>query len=514
MPVQPNTSAATSGRGVRRWLPIAVLLLPALVRADPWQALTEADLPESLGERAGQVLASARAGDVTARASIAFRMLSQGDNSRARILMQDTLGNMPEASDDRLQDAQRRHLAMMLAPMLLEGKGGPADPEAGLALLVPFARRGVPPAVEAMAWYTRNLPQLPASARLAEAWETAQEEGAFSSHAELVAAELAGLPPEDAAGAAECPDRLADPDRVLAPVRAAEADGLADPAVAQARMREALASLASPGADPVSEALSLYFEMLTARQALMMVAEMRGVALRFDEALAEPALIGLFLTSAPPDLVTAMVLDSLGWRARCDGNLLHIEADPERVPVSGQPLLLGPRRSVDPPGALHGSATGEIVWHFGTTYQGDIAQGRPHGRGTLVLPTGSRLSGEFRDGLPHGEAVYAFADGSESYRGGYRHGHRHGPGRLARDRHEDTDLIEEGRFEHGHLVEGSAQLPGAGGAATVVTWRGAFARGLAHGEGTCSVDGLTYRCGFAAGDLVSIGGIALYPRPD
>lgn len=512
MASEATHSAASFGRRARRWRSIALLLLPALVRADPWQALAEADLPGSLGERAGQVLASARAGDVTARAAIAFELLAQGDAGRARPLLRETLQNLPAAdAGDPMRRAQRLHLAMALAPLLLEGEGGPVDPEAGLALLAPLARQGVPAAVQAMAWYTRNLPQLPAADRLADAWQAAELDGSFQTHATLLAEAPAYADPVPADGT--CPAHLAGHARVLDTIRAAEAAALADPDGAQARLHGALAATL-PDAGAVQDSLTLNFAATDARALLMMLAEMAGATLAFDDGLAEGALVGAFVEQAPPSLVFAQALDALGWQARCEDAVLHIGPDPQRPSaVAGQPLLLGPLRAIDPPGARDGHATGTLAWQFGSRYQGGIANGRPHGRGSLHLPGGSRLTGEFRDGLPHGEGAYLGADGQAIYQGGFLHGHRHGRGRLASLHGEGGLHFEEGRFAHGHLVEGSRPLRGNGETA-VVTWRGSFQRGEPHGDGECSAGGLTYRCGFRAGDLVSVGGTGLYPRED
>lgn len=513
MASEATPSAASFGRRARRWRSIALLLLPALVRADPWQALAEADLPGSLGERAGQVLASARAGDVTARAAIALRLLAEGESSRARPLLQDTVRHLPVAGGTPLQDSQRRTLAMMLVPLLLEGEGGPVDPEAGLALLAPLARQGVPAAVQAMAWYTRNLPQLPAADRLADAWQAAEQDGSFRSHAALLADPPAYPDPEPADGTGTCPAHLAGHARVLDTIRAAEAAALADPDGAQARLHAALAATL-PDAGAVQDSLTLNFAATDARALLMMLAEMAGATLAFDDGLAEGALVGAFVEQAPPSLMFAQALDALGWQARCEDAMLHIGPDPQRPSaVAGQPLLLGPLRAIDPPGARDGHATGTLAWQFGSRYQGGIADGRPHGRGSLHLPGGSRLTGEFRDGLPHGEGAYLGADGQAIYQGGFLHGHRHGRGRLASLHGEGGEHVEEGRFEHGHLVEGSRPLRGSDETA-VVTWRGAFQQGEPHGDGECSAGGLTYRCGFRAGDLVSVGGTGLYPRED
>ena len=60
-------------------------------------------------------------------------------------------------------------------------------------------------------------------------------------------------------------------------------------------------------------------------------------------------------------------------------------------------------------------------------YEGDLVDGRPHGRGVYRWPSGARYEGEWRDGKRHGRGVYTWADGGR-YDGEYVDGARTGRG--------------------------------------------------------------------------------------
>ncbi len=60
-------------------------------------------------------------------------------------------------------------------------------------------------------------------------------------------------------------------------------------------------------------------------------------------------------------------------------------------------------------GERHGK--GELM-EDGDRYDGDFANGHPHGRGTYAYHTGARYEGELRDGEPDGHGTFRSADGS------------------------------------------------------------------------------------------------------
>lgn len=80
-------------------------------------------------------------------------------------------------------------------------------------------------------------------------------------------------------------------------------------------------------------------------------------------------------------------------------------------------------------------------------YEGELANGRPDGRGKLVMRSGERYEGEFRAGLYHGQGVLHAASG-DIYEGRLAFGLPNGDGRYAHASGE----IETGRFSAGKPV--------------------------------------------------------------
>ena len=80
-----------------------------------------------------------------------------------------------------------------------------------------------------------------------------------------------------------------------------------------------------------------------------------------------------------------------------------------------------------------------VVVRAGLRYAGDVRDGKPHGRGVLVVPGsgGYHYEGEFRDGAEHGHGVKTgLSLGSSGagwrYEGGFRAGLLHGAGVLVK----------------------------------------------------------------------------------
>jgi TonB family protein len=68
------------------------------------------------------------------------------------------------------------------------------------------------------------------------------------------------------------------------------------------------------------------------------------------------------------------------------------------------------------------TGTGVMEWRYGgrvSRYEGDLREGRPHGRGIFTAPNGNRYEGEHREGKRHGRGVFTFANG-DRYDGEYR----------------------------------------------------------------------------------------------
>lgn len=485
--------------------------------ANPWRELTAEDLPTRLQPHAELVLAQAIEGNPSLRASIAIGLLARGEASRARILLQDALQSLPvDTGDPRLEDV-RLDLTIELAQMLFEGAGGPSDAEAAVALLAPPAQRGLPPAVQAMRAQMLLAAQLPESERLAGAWGQASERALFRSHADMLA-EAQARPPGPPAGTVlgECTNYLGDLAGLLGPVQEAEVAAKSESGAVGQHLQDAHAAAMARDPAPADGSVSFFFDDISAVSLLVLSTLEQGFELRFADAILQnPPQVGIWVRSVPRTLVAAWVLDSFGWRARCAEGWVLIEPDPRSAAArpDAHAQFLGPVLSVEPPAAREGAATGEILWFAGARYTGDIRNGVPHGRGTLLFPNESRLTGEFVDGLAQGEAVRTLEDGHERYRGRYEAGRPHGLGRFVEIDYDGTRLVSEGRFERGALAEGSMDLR-SNAAPAVVSYRGPLQRGLPHGEGECSAGVARYRCGFVEGDLVSIGGVGVYPKVD
>ncbi len=60
-------------------------------------------------------------------------------------------------------------------------------------------------------------------------------------------------------------------------------------------------------------------------------------------------------------------------------------------------------------------------------YKGEMAAGKPHGKGIVVFDNGNSYEGNFVKGKRHGYGVYTFADG-EKYEGEWFQNQQHGQG--------------------------------------------------------------------------------------
>ncbi len=77
---------------------------------------------------------------------------------------------------------------------------------------------------------------------------------------------------------------------------------------------------------------------------------------------------------------------------------------------------------------------GTQVWRFlndgewkKEEYEGDLKDGKRHGRGVLVRASGDRYEGDWKDGKEHGRGVYVWANGDEC-KGDWREGRLVGTG--------------------------------------------------------------------------------------
>lgn len=62
-------------------------------------------------------------------------------------------------------------------------------------------------------------------------------------------------------------------------------------------------------------------------------------------------------------------------------------------------------------------------------YEGELKNGKRHGRGIYIYPNGSRYTGEWQYGKKHGWGIYKWPSGNQ-YEGEWANGNRHGKGTL------------------------------------------------------------------------------------
>lgn len=88
----------------------------------------------------------------------------------------------------------------------------------------------------------------------------------------------------------------------------------------------------------------------------------------------------------------------------------------------------GRRLPVDPDQLTY-SGTARIAWPDGRVYDGQLADGVPHGMGIETLPDGRHYEGQWLEGQRHGFGTLTAPDGSH-YEGEWRNGQRFGSGTL------------------------------------------------------------------------------------
>ena len=146
-------------------------------------------------------------------------------------------------------------------------------------------------------------------------------------------------------------------------------------------------------------------------------------------------------------------------------------------------------------GKRHGR--GVYVWSDGTRYEGDWRDGHKHGQGTYTWANGHRYAGEFRNDRRTGQGTYTWPDGGR-YQGQFLNGKLHGRGTRdwangERYVGEYRDDVRTGQgtytWPNGHRYEGqwlSNKMHGQG----TYTWpngeryAGAYRDGRRTGQGT------------------------------
>jgi hypothetical protein len=164
-------------------------------------------------------------------------------------------------------------------------------------------------------------------------------------------------------------------------------------------------------------------------------------------------------------------------------------------------------------------STGNIRFSNGETYQGEVRDSKPHGRGILRGVDGQSYEGEFSQGRPHGKGIWKYADGSV-YDGQWASGQPHGRGKQVwkNGASYEGDWVrgqQSGRgkftFPDGSIYDGdwlAGQQTGQG----KTVWKdgssydGAWSGGKQNGQGTGRwPDGTTKSGTWADGKLVGKG---------
>lgn len=110
----------------------------------------------------------------------------------------------------------------------------------------------------------------------------------------------------------------------------------------------------------------------------------------------------------------------------------------------------------------------------GTTYSGELKDGKPEGQGTQIWPEGDRYIGSFRNGKHDGKGTYTFPDGG-TYTGDWKEGQREG---NATATYSNGDKYV-GEYKNGNR-EGYGTLQYANGEIYVGEWK----IGMRNGKGT------------------------------
>ena len=126
-------------------------------------------------------------------------------------------------------------------------------------------------------------------------------------------------------------------------------------------------------------------------------------------------------------------------------------------------LLEGP--VPEPPALESAPAKARVETPQGTTYRGEMHDGKRHGHGVQTWPGGARYEGQWRGGMPEGHGVKTWPDGAR-HQGVFRAGKRHGAGRYQWPNGDEY----EGQWRDDEKV-GVGIMRWADGDASVVEWR-------------------------------------------
>ncbi|MBD2326628.1 hypothetical protein [Alkalinema sp. FACHB-956] len=140
------------------------------------------------------------------------------------------------------------------------------------------------------------------------------------------------------------------------------------------------------------------------------------------------------------------------------------------------------------------------------SYEGQMRNGIPNGRGILVYSNDDRYEGQVRNGIPNGQGMFLFAN-NDRYEGGIKNGQPHGQGAFTMangDRY--IGSVKEGSphgqgvftFSNGSVYSGTFYLGQAKGQGVFVSkgirCQGVFFSSQLSGRGSCAYPaGSTYR---------------------
>ncbi|GKY96728.1 hypothetical protein MPSEU_000632300 [Mayamaea pseudoterrestris] len=145
-------------------------------------------------------------------------------------------------------------------------------------------------------------------------------------------------------------------------------------------------------------------------------------------------------------------------------------------------------------GHLHGRVC--MVWRDGSTYDGDVINGKKHGRGIQTWKTGKVYSGEYDNGAEEGYGTLTDVAKHTTYRGHFKAGKRHGAGvQMWRNKTYDGQWVHNVIQGHGKLVWKNGPK-----------YMGHFLNGKFHGNGCYTdQDGNKYVGGFSHGEKEDVG---------
>eukprot|EP00899_Mesostigma_viride_P011424 jgi/Mesvir1/20282/Mv19892-RA.1 len=140
----------------------------------------------------------------------------------------------------------------------------------------------------------------------------------------------------------------------------------------------------------------------------------------------------------------------------------------------------------------------QIVDRFGNCYNGDVVDGRPHGKGVLLWSNGARYVGAVVQGEMEGTGRLQWPDGS-TYSGQWLRGRMHGQGKL--------EIAGDGGSYEGGFACGLFHGKGYRRFANGDEYRGSFCEGQLHGVGEFVHKASQWRCRaeWEAGEICGMG---------